>query len=493
MHHTGEEPDSRSSRPDAHGCVRVRPDQPDRAGRVEVIAVAKCATTCPPKRLRRVLGACLTGLMTASGPPRRLLLLACVIAAMPVHPAELAMTLSGEVRLLDGRPCSGCEVSVYSENVGVRRVRTTATGRFLLSNLPASTYDLFVAGPDGRILSSTDPADPLNQNRRQVVVEEGINLSGLVLAAPPPAPLDEDILASISAEQPIGLTGASPGPAITASDTRASATARFDNLNAASHGVVAGNAFPGCLGRGALAATGAVQLSGEDKRQVAVGGETKAEPRDDDTRPVAPTPPSAPCPPPRVDESDISPIAPPPLTPAIAAIEQARARRYPAGDGTLENTPCGMAIEFVHPKPVEAFPTADSDRIVLGTVTALQTHFSADRGRLYTEFTVEVEEGLKGWPLEDAEPLLVEREGGWLRLPSGRVLADVPQDLGRPEIGRRYLLFLRSNSEGDHSIVQAYELNEGSIEPLNPLKKELPGAVTRSEESLLQAVRKTLP
>jgi hypothetical protein len=126
------------------------------------------------------------------------------------------MTVSGQVRYVDGQACSGCQVMAFTEEQAqVHRARTDASGRFLLVRLPAGTYRLHVAGPDGRVVLASDPASPLGGNPGTLVIRERTNLSGLALVAPPPTPVDDDILSTLDAERDIGWSpqpGVSDGP-----------------------------------------------------------------------------------------------------------------------------------------------------------------------------------------------------------------------------------------------------------------------------------------
>jgi hypothetical protein len=71
-------------------------------------------------------------------------------------------------------------------------------------------------------------------------------------------------------------------------------------------------------------------------------------------------------------------------------------------------------------------------------------------------------------PLGPNDYVIADREGGALRLPGGRVLRYLVVGAGElPESGKRYVLFLRYiHDEQDLSIITGYELDKGSVFPL---------------------------
>jgi hypothetical protein len=118
-----------------------------------------------------------------------------------------------------------------------------------------------------------------------------------------------------------------------------------------------------------------------------------------------------------------------------------------------------------------AIPASKSDAIVTGTVKEVNAYISTDRTTVYSEITLNIEEVLKRDPrysLVSGLTLSAERPGGAVRFPSGKILRR--GDLGRniPEAGRRYLLFLRYNEDGeDFSIVTGYQLLDNRVLPLD--------------------------
>jgi hypothetical protein len=89
---------------------------------------------------------------------------------------------------------------------------------------------------------------------------------------------------------------------------------------------------------------------------------------------------------------------------------------------------------------------------------------SDDRRDIYSEFTVSVQEvstiSSAERHIQSGDSVAVERHGGAVRLPSGKVLRRALRDFSMPLVGKRYLLFLKydPSTEGFH-IVTGYQLD----------------------------------
>jgi hypothetical protein len=121
-----------------------------------------------------------------------------------------------------------------------------------------------------------------------------------------------------------------------------------------------------------------------------------------------------------------------------------------------------------------ALPVAKSAAIVLGEVTQAQAQLSEDETNIYSEFTVHMANVLKNdnnCSLGVGNSVVVERLGGRLRLPSGKVIVAQTDKQDLPRIGKRYVLFL-TRDEGDKNfqILTAYELRDGKVFPLDKLR-----------------------
>jgi len=149
-------------------------------------------------------------------------------------------------------------------------------------------------------------------------------------------------------------------------------------------------------------------------------------------------------------------------------------------------------------------PTGSHDVIVLGTLNNRQSYLSAKRTAIYTEYQLDIERVFKtppeGLSMEQGR-LLIDRDGGVLRMSDGKIIASTVSGTGmaRPlDVGRRYVLFCRLiHDNRDLILGYAFELRDGRAYALwiqrghDRLVSELPGAVPAlsEEQSFIEAVR----
>lgn len=142
-----------------------------------------------------------------------------------------------------------------------------------------------------------------------------------------------------------------------------------------------------------------------------------------------------------------------------------------------------------------ALPSVRSDAVVIGEVIEAQAHLSNDKTGIYSEFTIRVTEVLKNCDQASvivSQQITAEREGGAVQFPSGRVQQYRIAKQRMPGAGRKYVLFLKYNEQGqDFSILTGYELREGRATPLDTLDQF---AVYKGidESSFLKAVRDSI-
>lgn len=128
----------------------------------------------------------------------------------------------------------------------------------------------------------------------------------------------------------------------------------------------------------------------------------------------------------------------------------------------------GVLLESPPPPPPPLPVT--SDLVVVGNIQRRQPYLSDNITIVYTEFTVHIEEILKNHassPVYAFQPLIINRQGGAIRMPSGRVFRYLVDGIGSmPEVGKRYVLFLQREKDQDYKIVVGYELTDKEIIPL---------------------------
>lgn len=136
----------------------------------------------------------------------------------------------------------------------------------------------------------------------------------------------------------------------------------------------------------------------------------------------------------------------------------------------------GRVPESALPQP---FPVADSDLIIVGKIIKRQPYLSENRSSIYTEFNLQPEEVLKNnsdSPVTANDMIVADREGGAIRMPDGRVLRYLVDGVGSmPEVGKRYVLFLKRESIGqDYVIFCGYKLEGGKVDPLEEISDREP-------------------
>jgi hypothetical protein len=198
--------------------------------------------------------------------------------------------------------------------------------------------------------------------------------------------------------------------------------------------------------------------------------------------------------------------APESADPEKRAKRRARGKRYEGQSWVREPHPtagdAGRIDSWMLEMP--AFPTESSDAVVIGETTDAQAYLSNDKSGVYTEFTVRVDEILKNdatAPLIVGETVAAQREGGRVRFPSGRVQRYRTHYQHLPRAGRRYVLFLKRNDEGQaYYIRTGYELRAGHVHPLDGVNmnkgaSELPQFAAyknADENTFLRAVREAV-
>jgi hypothetical protein len=117
-----------------------------------------------------------------------------------------------------------------------------------------------------------------------------------------------------------------------------------------------------------------------------------------------------------------------------------------------------------------ALPVGQSSHIVIGSLKNAKSFISEDRTSIYSEFIFDVENVLKqngNPPLNQNNQLTLNRSGGKVRLPSGKLLSIVIDGKPLPKNGR-YLMFLSYDVEAESfKIITGYEFQGGRVKPLD--------------------------
>jgi hypothetical protein len=123
-----------------------------------------------------------------------------------------------------------------------------------------------------------------------------------------------------------------------------------------------------------------------------------------------------------------------------------------------------------------ALPIQQSSVVLLGRVAGATAYLSEDKTAVYSEFEVQIETVFKNTSkqgLRSDDSILVERFGGRVRLPFGKLFIAAVDNQDMPRVGSRYVLFLTNDfmgithSDEDFNILMGYELKEGKVIPLD--------------------------
>lgn len=146
--------------------------------------------------------------------------------------------------------------------------------------------------------------------------------------------------------------------------------------------------------------------------------------------------------------------------------DSVKAFTFQEGTGAIS-----LGLPSAHAPVEPAFPIAQSDVIAIGEVTSAQAQVSNDKTNVFSEFTVLVKDVYRNTTSASLTPgcaITVERYGGRVRLPSGKIIVRGFLHQSMPVAGRRYIFFLKSNEAVQtYSIITGYELSHGRVIPLD--------------------------
>jgi hypothetical protein len=128
-----------------------------------------------------------------------------------------------------------------------------------------------------------------------------------------------------------------------------------------------------------------------------------------------------------------------------------------------------------------ALPVARSAAIFIGNVVEAKAHLSPDKTGVFSEFAFQVESVLKSDPKRSVaagEIISVERSGGRVRMPSGKLVVSWTSNQNMPKGGSRYVFFLThdfetaGDTENDFYLLTGYEFKNGKVLLLDSSQKQ---------------------
>ena len=144
---------------------------------------------------------------------------------------------------------------------------------------------------------------------------------------------------------------------------------------------------------------------------------------------------------------------------------------------------------------LSALPVDKSSVVLIGEIVDAKAYLSEDKTAVYSEFEIRIQAVLKNnskQVLSAGESIPVERFGGRVRLPSGKLFIAAVDNQDMPRLGGKYLLFLTNDfigakhSDEDFNILMGYELRGGKVFPLDRTSSNHPIArYNEKDESTL--------
>ena len=139
-----------------------------------------------------------------------------------------------------------------------------------------------------------------------------------------------------------------------------------------------------------------------------------------------------------------------------------------------------------------ALPVQRSAAVIIGTVCRADAYLTPDKTGVYSEFAVKVDSILKEDPkkqLTGGATINVERNGGRVRMASGKMVVSWTNHQDMPKVGSRYVFFLTHDFEiagdtyDDFYLLTGYELKDGKVFPLDKSPKQSVLAYNGTAES----------
>lgn len=134
---------------------------------------------------------------------------------------------------------------------------------------------------------------------------------------------------------------------------------------------------------------------------------------------------------------------------------------------------------------ISALPVDKSDAVLIGTVNSGEAFLSNDGTGIYSEFSVSVNDVIKNnqkTPIDLGEKIPVQRAGGRLLYPSGKILKYLIAGQEMPKTDGRYVFFLTYDKQRlAYLILTAYEIADGKITALDGRGKSKGGGFAFTE------------
>ena len=163
--------------------------------------------------------------------------------------------------------------------------------------------------------------------------------------------------------------------------------------------------------------------------------------------------------------------APEPDDPRDKKKREAKAKKFAKVELSIDPDSDSVTTSSHWATGLPAIPASQSSAVIIGTVRKAKAELTPNRNKVYSEFTITINEVLKNdatSSLSSGKIITADRAGGRVRFPSGKVGLYSVTGQGMPQVERTYLLFLtEADPESDYSILTGYEILNGHIHPLD--------------------------
>jgi hypothetical protein len=164
--------------------------------------------------------------------------------------------------------------------------------------------------------------------------------------------------------------------------------------------------------------------------------------------------------------------APEPQDPALRQLRKARDKQYRRGASfeNLREDVTEISLGSHDLLDISGLPVEQSDLVVVGTITNAKGYLTENKAAAYSEYSVNINEVIKGAATPTGSQVIAERVGAKVVLPGGRTILVSDAYRGTPEVNHRYVLFLKYSPEGkDYLIIIAYDLRSGRVMSIDRL------------------------
>lgn len=163
--------------------------------------------------------------------------------------------------------------------------------------------------------------------------------------------------------------------------------------------------------------------------------------------------------------------APDPSDPSERKKRREKGKRFDNRGGiTKEPTHYSAGLRNHWEIGLPALPVAQSNLVVIATTLSRSAYLSNDKGAVFTELTIRVEDVLKCTDnsLKTESQIDVNRLGGVVRYRTGEESLFFINGQNMPEVGKQYLFFLKAIPDSrDFTIVTGYELGSSVVTALD--------------------------